>query len=96
MGRDVVVQCLRESRAVWEPYGVTALHLFGSAVRNELRDDSDIDLLVEFGRPVGLFEFVRLRRTLEVLLGRRVDLVTTQALKRQLRDKILAEAVRAA
>jgi uncharacterized protein len=96
MGRDVVVQRLRDSRAVWEPYGVTALHLFGSAVRDELRDDSDIDLLVEFGRPVGLFEFVRLRRTLEVLLGRRVDLVTTQGLKRQLRDRILAEAVRAA
>jgi len=96
MGRDLLVQRLRESRAVWEPYGVTALHLFGSAVRDELRDDSDIDLLVEFGRPVGLFEFVRLRRTLELLLGRRVDLVTTRALKRQLRDKILAEAIRAA
>ena len=96
MGCNDVIQRLRESRAVWEPYGVTALHLFGSAVRDELRDDSDIDLLVEFGRPVGLFEFVRLRRTLEVLLGRRVDLVTAQALKRQLRDRILAEAVRAA
>jgi predicted nucleotidyltransferase len=96
MGCNDVIQRLRESRAVWEPYGVTTLPLFGSAVRDELRDDSDIDLLVEFGRPVGLFEFVRLRRTLEVLLGRRVDLVTAQALKRRLRDRIVAEAVRAA
>ena len=55
-----------------------------------------MDLLVEFSVPVGLFEFVRLRRFLEAILGARVDLVTPGALKPQLRQAVLREAVRAA
>ena len=58
--------------------------------------ESDVDLLVEFSVPVGLFEFVRLRRFLEEILGARVDLVTPGALKPQLRQAVLREAVRAA
>jgi predicted nucleotidyltransferase len=72
------------------------LSVFGSSARDEARDDSDIDLLVEFGRPIGLLEFSRLRRELEAVLGRHVDLVTTAALRPQLRESILKEAVRAA
>lgn len=77
-------------------HAVQELWLFGSAAREELRADSDIDLLVDFNAPVTLFEFARLRRRLESLLGRSVDLVTRDALKPQLRDQILREAVRAA
>lgn len=77
-------------------HGVSGLWVFGSAARGELRADSDIDLLVEFGRPVSLFEFARLRRHLQELLGRPVDLVTREALKPHLRERILREAVRAA
>jgi len=77
-------------------HAVSGLWVFGSAARGELRPDSDIDLLVEFDRPVSLFEFARLRRRLEELLGRPVDMVTREALKPQLRERILNEAVRAA
>ena len=77
-------------------HAVQELWLFGSAAREDLRADSDIDLLVDFSAPVTLFEFARLRRRLESLLGRSVDLVTRDALKPQLRDRILREAVRAA
>lgn len=77
-------------------HAVSDLWVFGSAARGELRPDSDIDLLVSFARPVSLFEFARLRRRLEELLGRPVDLVTREALKPQLRERILTEAVRAA
>jgi len=88
----------RIDRAVPElrTHAVQELWLFGSAAREELRADSDIDLLVDFNAPVTLFEFARLRRRLETLLGRSVDLVTRDALKPQLRDQILREAVRAA
>jgi len=88
----------RIDRAVPElrTHAVQELWLFGSAAREELRADSDIDLLVDFNAPVTLFEFARLRRRLESLLGRSVDLVTRDALKPQLRDQILREAVRAA
>jgi len=77
-------------------HAVKELWLFGSAAREELMAGSDIDILVDFNAPVTLFEFARLRRRLESLLGRSVDLVTRDALKPQLREQILREAVRAA
>jgi predicted nucleotidyltransferase len=77
-------------------HAVKELWLFGSAAREELKAGSDIDILVDFNAPVTLFEFARLRRRLEALLGRSVDLVTRDALKPQLREQILREAVRAA
>lgn len=77
-------------------HAVKELWLFGSAAREELRASSDVDILVDLSAPVTLFEFARLRRHLESLLGRPVDLVTRDALKPQLRERILREAVRAA
>ena len=77
-------------------HAVKELWLFGSAAREELKAGSDIDILVDFAAPVTLFEFARLRRRLEALLGRSVDLVTRDALKPQFREQILREAVRAA
>jgi len=52
--------------------------------------------LVEFSRPIGLLQFVELKRILEEVFERSVDLVTPKALKPQLRDRILKEAIRAA
>jgi len=61
--------------------------------RGEATDRSDIDLLVEFNQPIGLFEFFRLKYYLETLIGSKVDLVTPDALHPALRDSILNEAV---
>jgi len=94
--REEILKALRESRALLDTYSVSRLSLFGSFARNEGREDSDVDLLVEFSRPIGLFQFVRLQRELGERLGRRVELVTLAALKPQLRDRILGEAVVAA
>jgi len=84
---------LNSHRQELKEFGVKSIALFGSAVRGEARPESDIDVLVEFENPVGIFTFLRLQHRLEELLGRRVDLVTPAALKRQLRDQILKEAV---
>lgn len=73
--------------------GVQSLALFGSVARDAARPDSDVDLLVEFNRPVGLFTFVEVKEYLEQVLGCRVDLVTRAGLKRPLRDQILQQAV---
>jgi len=51
---------------------------------------------VDFERPIGLFEFARLKHYLEELLVRKVDLVTPEALRNELRESILKEAIRAA
>ena len=84
---------MRDHHATLESYGVASLRLFGSVARDEGHEGSDVDLLVEFNRPLGLFEFVRLQRQLSEIVGHRVELVTPAALKPQLRERILREAV---
>ena len=76
--------------------GVSSLAVFGSVARGEDRGDSDVDLLVEFSRPIGLFHFAEVTLWLEDLLGRPVDLVMPDALKPRIRERVLGEAVRAA
>jgi predicted nucleotidyltransferase len=80
---------------VFERAGVRSLALFGSVARGDSSPTSDVDLLVEFDLPVGLFQFFRVQRRLEVILGRRVDLVMKDAIKRQLRARVIAESVTA-
>jgi len=96
MSRDEVQRRLSENREELAALGVRDLFLFGSVARGEARVDSDVDLLVEFDRAVGLFQFFRVQQRLSELLGRPVDLVMKDAIKPQLRARILAEAVRAA
>jgi len=73
-------------------FGVKSIAVFGSVARDEAKEFSDIDLLVEFNRPIGLFEFVRLKYYLESLTKSQVDLVTPDALRPELRESILREA----
>lgn len=94
--REDVLKAIRDNTETLRAFGVARLSLFGSFARDEGRADSDVDLLVEFNRPVGLFEFVRLQRQLAEIVGHPVDLVTPAALKPQLRERILGEAVVAA
>jgi hypothetical protein len=75
--------------------GVLRLAVFGSCVRGEGRPGSDVDILVEFETPVSIFKFLDVKEYLEGILGRSVDLVMRGALKPQLRERILAEAVSA-
>lgn len=96
MERDEVVSILKSRKRRLKKFGVHSLSIFGSVVRNQSRKHSDVDILVDFEKPVGLFEFARLKLYLEELLGREVDLVTPDALRKELRDDILKEAVRAA
>jgi predicted nucleotidyltransferase len=95
VSRQEVLSTLRAQQAVLHArFGVTSLALFGSVARDEAGQDSDVDLLVEFDRPVGLFRFMELQSHLEDLLRCGVDLGTPQSLKPRIRDRVLAEAVR--
>jgi uncharacterized protein len=96
MERDKILALLKNHKRQLKKFGVRSISLFGSMARNQARKRSDIDLLVDFERPIGLFEFARLKIYLEELLGRKVDLVTPEALRKELRENILQEAIRAA
>ena len=76
-----------------QQFKVHRLALFGSYANGEPREDSDIDILVEFLEPVGFFEFMGLEFHLTDLLGAKVDLVTPDALRPIMRDDILESAV---
>jgi len=74
-------------------YRVKEMSIFGSVVRREEGDISDIDILVDFSEPIGFFAFLELEEYLEQLLGRKVDLVSRKALKPRIGERILKEAV---
>lgn len=89
MNLETVSGLLKQRQADLRQHGVKSLSVFGSLARGESTPKSDIDLLVEFDQPVSLFEFIRLKLYLEALTGRRVDLVTPDAIRPAMRDAIL-------
>jgi len=90
-----VVRTLREHKpVVRQKFGVKRIGIFGSFVRGEEREDSDLDVLVVFEEGQKTFDnYMDLKFYLEDLFGREVDLVTEKALKRQLKDIIMKEVV---
>lgn len=72
---------LRENKArLISKYHLTSIGVFGSFNRDDFRDDSDIDILIEYERPIGI-EFIDLAEELEFLLKRPVDLVSRNGIK---------------
>ena len=74
-------------------YGINRLELFGSVVRGETRENSDIDILAEFDRPISLFDLARAENHLIGLLGEEVDLIPRKNVRPELREKIFREAL---
>ena len=94
MKREQVIRILSERRSELErKYGVKSLALFGSVARDQATLASDVDLLVEFDRPVGYFGLFALQDHLESLLGCKVDLGTPNSLKPRIRERVMGECV---
>jgi uncharacterized protein len=90
--RDQVLSAIRSRRSQLTALGVGSLALIGSAARDELRPDSDVDVLIEYARPVGL-EVVDIKKILEEAVQRPVDLVHKKTVYRLIRDQVLAESI---
>lgn len=93
MTNTTLNQIKEKALPILQEAGVTRSAIFGSYVRGEEKSDSDIDMLVDFPRGKGLFEFVGLVQQLEEALGKKVDLVTYKSLHPLLKERILAEQV---
>lgn len=95
MKRDEALKTLAEHREeLRQRFAVKSLALFGSVVRDEATQTSDVDLLVEFDRPVGLLHVIGTEQYLEKLLRvNKVDLVLERAVLPEFKDGILAEAI---
>jgi predicted nucleotidyltransferase len=96
MRRAEALRIIASHEAELRALGVRSLSIFGSVARDQARPDSDVDLLVEMDRPVGYFELFDVKDRLEDFLGCKVDLLTRGGLRPEIRDGVLAEAVRAA
>ncbi len=95
MNRADVMALLTQHHALLsQRYGANSLALFGSAARDELRPDSDIDVLVDFDGPATFDGYFNLKDHLEQLLGRPVDLVTTKGLKPRARRHVERDLIR--
>lgn len=76
-----------------QEYNISYLGIFGSYVRGEQKEDSDLDILVEFSKEPDLLEFIGLKQELSEILGVEVDLVMKNALKPRIGKRILEEVV---
>jgi uncharacterized protein len=95
MSRTRILELLAQHKAhLARRYGVTRLALFGSTVRGEAREGSDIDILVGFDGPATSERYFGVQFYLEDLLGRPVDLVTEKALRPELRPYVERELIR--
>lgn len=93
--KQAVLAILSTHREPLQQYSVKALFLFGSVARGTADAESDVDLLVEFDQPVGLFTFLGLKHYLEDILACSVDLGTPNSLRPALKETVLKEAIRA-
>jgi len=93
--KNEVLRILRLQRQrLREQYGVKSMALFGSVARDEARTASDIDVLVEFERPITLFQLVAVREDLQRALGApNVDVVPRDCIFPELKESILAGAI---
>lgn len=90
--REEVLQIIRRNQAQLRALGASRIGLFGSFVRGQQHADSDVDLLVEFEQGQRTFDhFIQLSFLLEDLLGRKVELVTPEALSPHIGPYILGE-----
>ncbi|MBL7903980.1 MAG: nucleotidyltransferase family protein [Bacteroidales bacterium] len=87
---DIILKLKELKPLLYQDYFVKEIGLFGSFSDETFTDESDIDLLVEFERPIG-WKFFSLEIYLEKIFNRKIDLVTRNALKDQIKENILKQ-----
>ena len=90
---NIIVKLRKEFPRLQTQFKVSSLEIFGSFVRGEQKENSDLDVLVTFSDPPSLFTFIELEDYLSNLLGIKVDLVMKSALKANIKQRILSESL---
>jgi predicted nucleotidyltransferase len=94
MTRDEVLAIVQAHQEELAQLGVKSLDLFGSVARDQAREDSDVDFLVEFDKPGGLFQLFRVQHYLEDILRCSVDIGTHGSLREHLREPVTKDVIR--
>jgi predicted nucleotidyltransferase len=90
--KENILNAIDQHKDELRKFGVKRLGIFGSCVRNEADQASDVDVLVEL-KDVSLSTYVKVKHFLESLFGRKVDLVLSSSLKPNLKNRVLKEVV---
>lgn len=96
MKRADILSLIQKNRPKLSKFGVKSLSLFGSVARDEAKENSDIDLLVEFKGKATFDHFMDTKFFLEDLLGRKVDLVMPQAIRPRTKPYIMKDLIHVA
>lgn len=88
-----ILEIKQKAVPILKEAGATKSALFGSVIRSENRDDSDIDLLVELPKNKSLLDFIGIKIELEEALNKKVDLVEYSAIKPNLKSFILSNLI---
>ena len=92
--KDEIMSIIKGLKAdIKKRYKVKELGLFGSVLRGEMTEASDVDILVDFEEDADLFDLTGLGLFLEEKLGQRVDIVPKRSLRQEIKDAVLREAV---
>jgi uncharacterized protein len=78
---------------LYKQFKVKSLSIFGSYVRNQQNNESDLDILIEYLEIPGLIKYIELENYLSDLLGLKVDLVMKDTLKARIAERVLNEAI---
>lgn len=92
MKKEEIKSIILRNKEILKKYKVKSIALFGSYVRNEQREDSDIDFLVEFDKEVTLFDIVELQDILTEILGKKVSTVSRRGISKYIEPYFLIQA----
>lgn len=90
---EIVLQKKEKIEELCRNYNIRLLGLFGSFVRGDYTEDSDIDILVKFGDTKSLLQLVHLENVMTDLLGRKTEIVELEAIQEKLKKYVTNEAV---
>jgi len=92
MTQDQIIDQVKTIKPIlFTQYHITRIGIFGSVIKGDWTDESDIDILVEFSDPPGLFRFIEIENFLSDTLNAPVDLVEINGIKPRLKNRILSE-----
>jgi len=74
-------------------YQVKKIGIFGSVAKGQQRSGSDLDILIEFSKPISFFQFIELEEFLSKILNKKVDLVSKKGLKQAIKKQVLKEVI---
>ncbi len=91
--KEQIIKALRDNKIdLFARYHLTSIGIFGSFTREDFRDDSDIDILINYDQPIGI-EFIDLAEELEKMLHRKVDLVSKNGVKPKYFEEIQKDLI---